>query len=82
MSPVVSLISHTVCKMHLTYPDVADAPVGEEVPALVLLVLDNLAGVSAAAAVERGGGEGSCVIGDVAILLEERGLVDVIGVVE
>ena len=65
--------------MHLTYPDVSDAPVGEEVPALVLLVLDNLAGVSAAAG-ERG--EGSGAFGDIAVLLEERGRVFVIGVVE
>ena len=77
MSPVVSLISHTVCKMHLTYPDVADAPVGEEVPALVLLVLDNLAAGSAG---ERG--ERSGVVGGVAVPLEERGRVDVVGVVE
>ena len=63
--------------MHLTYPDVADAPVGEEISALVLLVLDNLAG---SAAGERG--EGSVFVGDITVLLEERGRVFVSGVVE
>ena len=66
--------------MHPTYPDVADAPVGEEVPALVLLVLDNLAGSGSAAAGEWG--EGSGVVGNVAVLFQERGRVFVIGVVE